>query len=349
MMQKKKDLLSLAIFDEDDNERRDSYVREMEDALRRYIKTGVKNKQLDEIIEVEYYFQEQCESIFDITKITESILKNCEDNVEQIENKMLQEEQDIMQLAEEKQNDFIDALKNNIFFSVEKSIQNIFPNIMRDIVYLSHMNMIYEVYEKEEKLREEELQYQKIIKQYPKIVKITRKLNEKRRMEVDEIQNYLDISKNDLIEILRNNSRIFNIRNKKNTLQISLSPTGKKFNVFVENQGEKYTKETLSYLVYKNCNSLMDAMEKSYEGKLEISWKSDHVLPSNERMIQEKYRKLAKKISAENDAGYIIRKYNDDEEIERRLDHEKNEYEIWNEWNRNYDGIIQHHIREKRL
>ena len=70
---------SLVSLDVNDEEKRDNYVREMEDALRKYIKTGVKTKQMDEIIETENLFQRRCKEIFDIDRITENILQQITD------------------------------------------------------------------------------------------------------------------------------------------------------------------------------------------------------------------------------------------------------------------------------
>lgn len=332
---------SLVSLDVNDEEKRDNYVREMEDALRKYIKTGVKTKQMDEIIETENLFQRRSKEIFDMDKITENILQQIVDAT-QIKEKEYNSTCDIMEISySSKENNFISEFKENMILSMQEVIENVFSEVMKDVVYLSHMNMIYEIYEKEEQLRKEEEEYEKISEEYQKMADISKKLSEKKRMEAEMLQKSVDLSKDELIKILYDNQKLFNIRNKKETLQVSLSPAGRKFHSFIENKEEKYPKEALNYLVYKNCSSIMEAVEKSYEGKLEIQWRADHISASAERSIQQKYHKLAKKLSKKNDDVYMIWQDIESMEMERKMNREKDKYRaIQNEWDRNFNGIV---------
>lgn len=332
---------SLVSLDVNDEEKRDNYVREMEDALRKYIKTGVKTKQMDEIIETENLFQRRCKEIFDIDRITENILQQITD-VARIKENECKSSCEIMEISYSlKEKNFIRELKENMISSIQEVIENVFPEVMKDVAYLSHMNMIYEIYEKEERLRKEEEEYEKISKEYQKMADISKKLSEKRRMEAEILQKSVDLSKDELIKILDDNQKLFNIRNKKETLQVSLSPIGRKFHNFIENKEEKYSKETLNYLVYKNCSSIMEAVEKSYEGKIEIQWQANHISTSTERSIQQKYHKLAKKLSEKDDYLYMTWQDMKSIEMERKMNREKDRYRaIQNEWDRNFNGIV---------
>ena len=65
----------LTSFYNNDEEKRDQYVRELENAIQKYIKTGVKSKQLDEVWEVEQVFQIRYQERFDVQKLITKTLK----------------------------------------------------------------------------------------------------------------------------------------------------------------------------------------------------------------------------------------------------------------------------------
>ena len=61
---------------------------------------------------------------------------------------------------------------------------------------------------------------------------------------------------------------MFNIRNKKNVVKVSLSPKGKKFNNYFLNSSRNISNETYNELLYKNCNMLIESLENSCERKV---------------------------------------------------------------------------------
>ncbi|MCQ4726024.1 hypothetical protein NE664_05030 [Anaerotignum faecicola] len=69
---------------------------------------------------------------------------------------------------------------------------------------MSHMNMLYELYEQEERLRSEEEEYEKISEKFQKMADITRSLSQERRMKIEQLQKQTDISEKELESLLNN-------------------------------------------------------------------------------------------------------------------------------------------------
>ena len=92
--------------------------------------------------------------------------------------------------------------------------------------------MLYELYEQEERLRSEEEEYEKISEKFQKMADITRSLSQERRMKIEQLQKQTDISEKEL-ESLLNNILIY--VKKKDSIQISLSPAGKKYCDYIMN------------------------------------------------------------------------------------------------------------------
>ena len=63
---------AMVAFEKDDEEK-DLVVRELEEAVHKYIKTGVKSKQLDKVVDVEVKFQKGYKGCFDIERLIQTI------------------------------------------------------------------------------------------------------------------------------------------------------------------------------------------------------------------------------------------------------------------------------------
>lgn len=80
---------------------------------------------------------------------------------------------------------------------------------LRDAAYLSHINMLYELYEQEEVLRKEENEYEQQLEKFEKMPNVLRTLYEKKRVEINILQKQANVSQNELMCLLAR---------KKNTL-----------------------------------------------------------------------------------------------------------------------------------
>ena len=327
----------LTSFYNNDEKKRDQYVRELENAIQKYIKTGVKSKQLDEVWEVEQVFQIRYQERFDVQKLITKTLK------EEVKKELGNEQRltqrgntDTTQRSTE-----VEEAVNSVLAVMEKTLSNELPKIIRDAAYLGHINLIYEMYKKEEKLRQEEEEFVKISKQYQRMADIASKLSQERRMKIEELQKSVNLPNHELTDIIEKNRTYFNIRPKEKTLQISLSPIGRKYNTFSENTDEKYTRETLNRLVFKNCNALIEAFSKSYDGRserIETQLKLDAVSSGTERTIKHKYHEVVQKFSKDNEGHYTWDTLMNMQE--RGKQNERNSYTILRARDAEIDKII---------
>ena len=56
-----------------DDIEKERYLREVENSLHKYIRGGVKNKQLDELVKVQVDFQKKYEQMFELQDLLENI------------------------------------------------------------------------------------------------------------------------------------------------------------------------------------------------------------------------------------------------------------------------------------
>ena len=116
----------LTSFYNNDEEKRDQYVRELENAIQKYIKTGVKSKQLDEVWEVEQVFQIRYQERFDVQKLITKTLK------EEVKKELGNEQRltqrgntDTTQRSTE-----VEEAVNSVLAVMEKTLSNELPKII---------------------------------------------------------------------------------------------------------------------------------------------------------------------------------------------------------------------------
>lgn len=317
------------IIDRNDDDEKEIYLKELGESVHSYIKTGVKNTQLDDLIELEVEFRKKYEERFNVKEIAELISKLSAERMLQIEKTYWREiekkkqEIDIKKVSDDIKEVVIEIVYDNVIDKLKK--------VIKDTAYLSHMNMLYELYEQEERLRREEAEYEKISKQFQKMANITKRLSKERRMKIEQLQQQEDISEKELDNLLNRYEKYFNTREKKESVQISLSPTGKKYYDYIVNLQQKYSRSTLERIIYKNCDKLMEAIENSYNRGLEYDLNLEELSPERDRAIQSKYHRLTKRFISENEEIYTVRAYIINEEKES-VYNEKNRIRIPREW-----------------
>ena len=146
-------------------------------------------------------------------------------------------------------------------------------------------------------------------------------------MQIKQLQKQVNISENKLQSLLIKNKKYFNIREKTKTIQISLSPEGRKYCEYVMNSQQNYSKSTLDQLVYKNCDRMMEVIENACDKKLEFDLKLEEISPEKDRALQVKCHRVMQKIIVATEEFYQYRI----EESEYR-ENEKNRIRIPREW-----------------
>ena len=323
-----------------DDDKKEVYLKELGDSLHNYIRTGVKNEQLDDLVELEEVFQERYEERFDIQKITEMISQSSKRKVTEIEKRYIQEIKEIDNKTKEK-NIFkcsIEQASAQIISTVIDILCDKLQNVVRDAAYLSHVNLLYELYEREERLRREEQEYEKISEEYQKMANIASNLSKRRRMEIEQLEKQVNMSQEELEYLLNQNQKYFNIREKQENIQISLSPQGRKYYDYIMNSQEKYSQEALNQFVYKNCNRIMESLENSYDRGIEFELKLEKISPEKDRALQFKYHRITEKFISEIEDSYSTKNYIIKEEKESvHANNEKNRIRIPREWDSETD------------
>lgn len=296
------------LSDKNDDPEKELYLKELGDSVYHYIKTGVKNKQLDSLIKLEEEFQSRFQECFNVGRITDfiyeiekiiisEVAKNLVLEKWDIDNKNSQD--DICQILLEKTSSQVKEIAN------EKAGLKL-SEMMKDTAYLSHVNMLYELYEKEEKLRREEKEFTRISEKYQKMAEISNCLIGQRRMTIEELEEQVDISDKDLQSVLYGCEKYFNIRSGKGTIQVSLSPIGRRFHEYLLSNNVKYSYDRFHQLLYKNYDNLLESLENSLEKKLHYEVRFEEVAPDIERALTSKYYRIVDKLISENEESYII-------------------------------------------
>ncbi len=310
-----------------DDENREEYLKELGESLHKYINTGVKNQQLDELLTLQVEFRRRYEERFDIAKLVEVAFEETRKSLEN-ENRNFSTAFETLSKKEEKiHKSILDSssyeetykreLQNEVFYNLRINIQKKILPVLNDVAYLSHVNMLYELYERERKLRQEQKEYEEISKKYQKMAEITRMLSENKKMELDELEQQLNISKEEVLNTLSKNSQMFNIRNKKRVVKVSLSPKGKKFNNYFLNSRGNKSNEIFNELLYKNCNMLIESLENSCEKRIVYQIKLEGIKPESLRAIEYKYYRTASKLIAEKEDMYTVNSMYSEERKER--------------------------------
>lgn len=317
---------------DEDDERKDRYINELGESVHNYIRTGVKNSQLDELIELEEKFHKKYEERFELEKIVKAIKEASQEKIKESNHLDGRGEQDIGQDDLIWQNGLCQNFFENIFSSVAEVLRCKWEKVLKDAAYLSHVNMLYELYEQEEKLRREEQEFEEMSAKYQKLADISKKLGEKRRMELKELERRLEISEQELGYVIHRCEGYFNVRHAKDHYIISLSTIGRRYVEYISNNEKKYDKAVWDQLVYKNCNNIIDGFKKSYNSGIKCELRLDGISSEHKRVVRHNYFEALKDILDTEDIVYDM---NDINEIAKRrgdLDG-KCEIRFPDEWN----------------
>lgn len=292
---------AMVAFEKDDE--KDLVVRELEEAVHKYIKTGVKSKQLDKVVDIEVKFQKGYKGCFNVERLMQTITS--ESKKEVLKNAQLTAVSERKSATRE-----LDSIIDVVLEKVEPLLNYELDKMLNEVAYLSHINMLYEMYEKESKLRQEEQEYRKMVAQYESMEKIVKQLRESRRMEVRKLQEAVKAPAQVVYAAISENPKYFNIKERGDTYQISLSPAGRRISGHAIDATIMYSQETLDHLIYKNCYSAMEGLEKTFSNKtgrvVEGNIKFEGVSPEKKRALQSKYHQVTRKVLEEDEEAYLM-------------------------------------------
>ena len=100
-------------------------------------------------------------------------------------------------------------------------------------------------------------------------------------------------------------SKYFNIKENKKEINVSLSPTGRKFYEYVLNNEKIYSSKVVNEIVYKNCSSIIDSIEKSVEINSIADLNLEEVGPCEKRSLTYRYYQAVADILSERNETYL--------------------------------------------
>ena len=177
--------LGMSEFYVDDKEKKDRYIGEIETAIQKYIKTGKTTKQLDELLKHEDEFLKKYRKKFDYSAISKNISEIQKESTEEIEKSVNSI------LSHRINTNMTDSLIKEVSIEcvnrvMEQVLSNISENLQKvidDCAYMSHMNMLFEMYQKEYELRREEEEFRKISEEFKMLADIAKMLSEQRSLK----------------------------------------------------------------------------------------------------------------------------------------------------------------------
>ncbi len=311
----------LFAFQGDNSEKKEEYITELGESVHNYIRTGVKNSQLDELVKKEEEFHKKFEERFELDSILDAIKKSSQEKIKESkylgqakEDGAYSDWQRPEQLSPNAEN-VVQATMESVMDSMVEIMESKLEKALLNASYLSHVNMLYELYEREEKLRREEKEFERISEQYQKMADITKMLSEKRRMELKELESKTELSEQELGHVVSRCEGYFNISWKKGKCLISLSTSGKRYKEYVEKRGQCYDKAAWDQLTYKNCNNIIEGFRKSYYSGMRHELQLDGISSEYKRVVKHNYLEALRDILEADEVVYDI---DDDSDMMRR-------------------------------
>lgn len=180
-------------------------------------------------------------------------------------------------------------------------------NSMKKIMYLSHLNMLYEIFMQEMQLKEEQKNYIKASEEFPKLFKITTEINKQRRMSIDKLKGQFSLSDTEYNFITVKYKRYFNFRKDKSkqVIQISLSPSGKNYLLHMRDKQLGIAQAQVD-LIVRNCEAVIKSIPTSLTKKMPLRVEFCGLMPETERSLQFTYDQMIFEVKRTESLPYPI-------------------------------------------
>ena len=287
-MKKKKENLETVLWSDGDFSVniREEYLEDCERAIRKYVKTGVRTQQIEQMV----IFQKRLREKYEQNDYLEYLFRNIG---EEVSNYMDDDLTDIPLEKNElgiKRSSVFKKVINRVIDFIMSSTKKRMDDLLDGVEFLGRINMLCMVYEQEQRIRKQQEEYEQIIERQEKILEaMTQSIGKTHRTELQQLVASLGSDEQGVERILQRESQLFNIREYQGKIKISLSPKGKKFNEYVLNRKEGYSYSTMNQIVKKNCELLINGMENSYKSGLIYNIELQRIGGDEARSIQNKY------------------------------------------------------------
>lgn len=220
----------------DNEQERNEYINDLGNSVRMYVKTGNKNELLCNFLQ----------HASEINSEFKRILKEQEHI-----SKVLLETVSI-----QLEDDMIDKTK-------PKQLVKQLEECTKRVIYLSHLNMLYNLYTREMQIREEQNNYRKETEKFPKLYNIAQKINAERRITCDKLIEIFSLSDEEYCFITNKYDKYFNLHRRKDgaITQISLAPLGKNYLTYMQDMENSFSQSQVDMIVMKNFEILMQTIQ----------------------------------------------------------------------------------------
>lgn len=169
------------------NEEKEEYIEELATAVRKYVKTGTKTRQLEDLESIQKKFRK---SYMEKQFLNAALNKIQADSIQKLINDQYSE---IEYLQENNVDSKIEGYLKKIFkkFSsvFRENIIDKLSDILDEVVYFGHINMLFEIYEQEQKFRRKEIEYENLLDEYgDSLRKMVNIIGQSRRIDLDSLR-----------------------------------------------------------------------------------------------------------------------------------------------------------------
>lgn len=267
----------------DNEEDKSEYILDLSHSIQEYVKSGIKNDILNNF--QKYASEIKCE----LTKAIDEHAK----------------------LVNNLGNEICDQIaRNNFTRETIEQFQQKVDGSMKKVIYLSHLNILSELYISEMEYREEQEDFERITKEFPKLLKIAADIDAKRRVSGNELIEQFNLSDNEYNAITVNCKSYFNLHRGRNNeiRQVTLSPKGRTYLKCMKDARHSYTQSQVDALVTKNCEVVINVIPVSLVKGMPQRICFSGVTPQTERSIQFLFDQAIFNMTRLSGKAYSIRR-----------------------------------------
>jgi len=263
----------------DNEEEKSEYIRDLSNAILEYAKTGNPG----------------------------DLLNNFQQYTSEIRREFTKARDENEQLLESLKEEIHKQLNSNKFDEEAlNQIQKKLNDNMKKIMYLSHLNMLVDLYINELELREEQNIYIKATEEFPKLLKITAEISKMRWMNGSIVKESFELSDKECNLITGKYQGYFNIRTVPDDTmgRFSLSPNGKKYLKYMIDTKYSFTQSQVEGLVVKNCEAIINSIPVSIVNTIPQRIRFTGMTPVIERNLQFAYDQVIFDVTRSVDTIY---------------------------------------------
>lgn len=217
-----------------------------------------------------------------------------------------------------------------------KSISSILDSAIRDLVYDSSVNMLYQIFMDESAERREKSTYVKDHEKTPLLYEVTSFIQEHGgSVSCSELTKQFNLDTDAWTDVFYYNGKYIVIRADDEKAYIELTYKGDKFTDYIRTQNEMIPAEDVKYLNYMNCLSVLYAVQKACREGKPYELNIDGMSHSQKEIVTAKYKATVFNLKQSqpktyNFQGFFIKEKNRKQRIGGKLEWQSSS--VQNNW-----------------